>query len=230
MTVSDPGRVVIFGAGGLGREMLQVLRDIAAAGGAAECVAFIVDPGLAAPEAVQGVPVHRDAMAMLRSDAALRVVVALGDPVAREAVAARLTAAAGARFATLLHPAAWLGATVAIAEGSMIYGFSSVTADVRIGRHALINPGCSIAHDCVLEDFATLGPAVALAGGVRVAHGAELGIGARVAPRLRVGRGAIVGAGAVVIGDVASGATVAGVPARELSRSPATPEQSERLA
>ena len=217
MTVSDPGRVVIFGAGGLGREMLQVLRDIAAAGGAAECVAFIVDPGLAAPEAVQGVPVHRDAVAMLRSDAALRVVVALGNPVAREAVAARLVAAVGARFAALLHPAAWLGATVALGEGSMMFGFSSATANVSIGRHVLINPGCTIAHDCVLEDFVTLAPSTALAGGVVVERGAKLGIGASVAPRLRIGAGALVGAGAVVIRDVAAGTTVAGVPARPLS-------------
>lgn len=221
MTTNDPGRVLLFGAGGLGREMLQVLRDIAATGRAAECVAFVVDAGLAAPEAVQGVPVRRDAVAMLRSDAALRVVVALGNPAAREAVVARLMAEAGARFATLLHPTAWLGATVAVGEGSMVFGFFSATADVRIGRHALINPGCTIAHDCVLEDFATLAPAVALAGGVRVEHGAELGIGARVAPRLCIGRGAVVGAGAVVIRDVAPGATVAGVPAREIPRSSA---------
>jgi acetyltransferase EpsM len=228
MNTNDPGRVLIFGAGGLGREMLQVLRDIAAAGGAAECLAFVVDPGLAAPEAVQGVPVRRDAVAMLRSDTGLRVVVALGNPAAREAVAARLAAEAGARFATLLHPTAWLGAKVAVGEGSMVFGFSSATTDVRIGQHVLINPGCSIAHDCVLDDFATLAPAVALAGGVRVEHGAELGIGARVAPRLCIGHGAMVGSGAVVIRDVAPGATVAGVPARELSCTPTAPGLNAR--
>jgi acetyltransferase-like isoleucine patch superfamily enzyme len=40
----------------------------------------------------------------------------------------------------------------------------------------------------------------------------------------------MLGAGAVVIRDVALGATVGSVLAREWSRSPATPEQSERLA
>ena len=66
--------------------------------------------------------------------------------------------------------------------------------------------------------------------GVRVEHGAKLGIGTRIATRLRVGRCAMLGAGAVVIRDVALGATVGSVLARELSRSPATPEQSERPA
>jgi acetyltransferase-like isoleucine patch superfamily enzyme len=58
---------------------------------------------------------------------------------------------------------------------------------------------------------------------VRVELGAKLGIGARVAPWLRVGRCTMVGAGAVVIRDFAPGATVAGVPARELSCTPAAP-------
>lgn len=63
---------------------------------------------------------------------------------------------------------------------------------------------------------------------VRVEHGAKLGIGARVAPWFRVGRCTMVGAGAVVIRDFAPGATVAGVPARELSRSLPRPEQNAR--
>ena len=134
--VASPGRVLIFGAGGLGREMLQVLRDIAASGGAAECIAFAVDPGVPAPDTVDGLPVRRDAVAMLRSDATLRVVVALGNPAARASVAARLLAEAGARFVTLLHPAAWVGATVSIEEGSMVFGFSSATANTKFTTYS----------------------------------------------------------------------------------------------
>jgi UDP-2-acetamido-3-amino-2,3-dideoxy-glucuronate N-acetyltransferase len=47
-----------------------------------------------------------------------------------------------------------------------------------------------------------------------VARGASIGSGAVVLGGVRVGAGALVGAGAVVTKDVASGATVAGVPAR----------------
>lgn len=213
-----PGRVAIFGAGGLAREMRQVMRDIAAAGQPSDLVAFIVDPGLEAPDTVHGVPVARDAVAMLRADAGLRIVVALGDPAAREAAVARITAAVGPRFATLVHPRAWIGDTVTIGEGSMIFGFTSATTDVRIGRHVLINPACAIAHDCVLEDFATLAPGVILAGGVRLEAGCNLGTGAKVLPRQCIGRGAVVGGGALVRATVAAGSTVVGVPARRLAR------------
>ena len=213
-----PGRVAIFGAGGLGRELLQVMRDIAASGLPCEPVSFIVDPGLDAPASLHGVPVARDAVAMLRADPGLRMVVALGDPAAREAVVARITASTGPRFATLLHPRAWIGDTVEVGEGSMIFGFASATTDIRIGRHVLVNPACAIAHDCVLEDFATLAPGVMLAGGAWLEAGCNLGTGAKVLPRQRIGRGAVVGGGALVRAAVAAGATVVGVPARDLAR------------
>jgi sugar O-acyltransferase (sialic acid O-acetyltransferase NeuD family) len=210
---SAPGRVAIFGAGGLGREVLALLRALAEAGGATSCPSFLVDAESPAPAAVHGVLVRRDAESFLRADPDCAVVLALGDPRARARVAARL---AGARFATLVHPGAWIGSFVEIGAGSLLLGPCSASADIRIGRHVLVNPGCTIAHDGVLEDFATLGPGVALAGGVHLEEGAELGIGARVAPRLRIGAGALVGAGAVVIADVPPGARVAGVPARPL--------------
>jgi UDP-2-acetamido-3-amino-2,3-dideoxy-glucuronate N-acetyltransferase len=50
----------------------------------------------------------------------------------------------------------------------------------------------------------------------RVRRGASLGSGAVILGGVTIGEGALVGVGAVVRSDVASGATVAGVPARLL--------------
>jgi acetyltransferase-like isoleucine patch superfamily enzyme len=51
-----------------------------------------------------------------------------------------------------------------------------------------------------------------------VERGASLGSGATILGGVRIGAGALVGAGAVVTADVGPGETVAGVPARVLSR------------
>jgi acetyltransferase-like isoleucine patch superfamily enzyme len=50
-----------------------------------------------------------------------------------------------------------------------------------------------------------------------VEDGASIGSGALILGGVRIGSGALVGAGAVVTRDVAPGATIAGVPGREIS-------------
>ena len=98
----------------------------------------------------------------------------------------------------------------------MILGPCSITTDIIIGRHVLLNPLVAVSHDCQLADYATLSPAVALAGAVEIDEGAELGTGATVIPRQHVGSWSVVGAGATVIRRVPPNAVVAGTPARQI--------------
>ena len=48
----------------------------------------------------------------------------------------------------------------------------------------------------------------------------RIGAGAKILGNIRIGDFAVIGANAVVVKDVAPGAVVAGVPARELRREP----------
>lgn len=199
--------IAIYGAGGLGREVLQLLRAAHL-----PCAGFVVDPDFDAAELIDGVRVYKeiDELAARRS---IKFVIAIGNHVHRARIVARTSSKIGQRFATVVHPAAQIGRTVTIGEGSIVLGMVSITSDVIVGKHVLINPGTTVAHDCNLADFATIGPSCALAGGVVLEGGAELGIGAAVAPRIRIGAGAMVGAGAMCIRDVPPNTTVVGIPA-----------------
>jgi acetyltransferase EpsM len=61
-----------------------------------------------------------------------------------------------------------------------------------------------------------LGPGALLGGAAQVCAGAFVGLGARIRDHVRVGPDATVAMGAVVVGEVPSGITVAGIPAQAM--------------
>ena len=142
--------VAIYGCGGLGRELLQVLRDMGR-----RCAGFVVDPGYEAQRSINGIEVHRS-IGALSGDPSVQFVIGLGNPILRARVATKVEQEIGPRFATLVHPRSWIGSSVSIGTGSVVFGLSSISADTKLGRHVLVNPGTTIAHDCDLAHFATL--------------------------------------------------------------------------
>jgi len=210
--------LVIVGAGGFGRETAELVRAVAAAGLPWELAGFVDDaPGLQGAS-VLGLPVlGPSGWVVDRPD--VDVVVCLGTPRAldrRPAMVDRL-ALPTARYATLVHPAAVIAASVVVGVGTVIHATTVATADAFIGDHVQIMPGCVITHDDRVADFVTMGAGARLAGNVTVDRGAYVGSGALVREGVTIGAGALIGMGAVVVDDVPPGETWVGVPARRLA-------------
>jgi hypothetical protein len=94
----------------------------------------------------------------------------------KQALAQRLTAPGG-RFATLLHPRAWISASARLGQGVVVGPFADVSADARGGDYVTLNAYASIGHDAQVGDFSTLSGYVDLMGGVKVGRAAFLGSG-----------------------------------------------------
>lgn len=122
---------------------------------------------------------------------------------------------AGYRFASIVHPSAIVAGNAVLSEGAQIMAGAVIQTGCHVGFNAIINTGSVVDHDCHIGDHAHIAPGATLSGGVVVGEGAHVGTGAIVIQGIRIGRNSLVAAGAVVIRDVADGATVSGVPARE---------------
>ncbi|MES2033905.1 MAG: NeuD/PglB/VioB family sugar acetyltransferase [Pseudomonadota bacterium] len=144
-----------------------------------------------------------------------RMVMGLTDPAGKAAVADTLLQAGG-KFASLVHPRAWVTDTARVGTGVIIGPFADVSADACVSDFTSINGYASVGHDVNLGAYSTLSGYVDLTGYVTVGAGSFFGSGARVLPSVKVGQHCTVGAGAVVVRNVPDGATVYAAPARKL--------------
>ena len=210
--------LVVVGAGGFGRETLDV---VAALNAQSKDPVFdllgVID---ADPSGLNLERLRAREVAYLGTEAewiaqgiSANFVVAIGSPNVRENVA-RLFREAGFSAATIVHPSAGVGAATKIGAGSIVCGGAQISTNVRVGEHVHINPNATIGHDTILADFVSVNPAAVVSGDVTVDSHVLIGAGAVVLQGLAVGTGSIVGAAACVVRNVPATTTVKGVPAQ----------------
>jgi sugar O-acyltransferase (sialic acid O-acetyltransferase NeuD family) len=204
-------RILIVGAGGFGREVLQWARH-AWPEHAKNIAGFLsADPtkldGHATNLPIVGSP---DDFEPQPTDGLL---LAIGIPQVRRQVAEELEAR-GARFLTLIHPTAIVADTAEIGSGTVICPYAIVSDAVRLGRFVLLNYHASLGHDASTDDFAVLSPYASLGGGASVGEDGFLGLHASVAPRRHAGRGCHVTMNSAVMHDTEDDVMVFGVPGR----------------
>jgi len=206
-------KLLIIGAGGFGREVLQYALDIKGAGGADWEIGGFLDDNLSALDnysydykvigTIKGHDVSGGNV----------YICAIGDPATKLAIGRRFLSG-GADFINIVHPTAYVGESSKLGVGVVLCPKSAVTTDAEIGNFVAVDinsicshdvkvgEGCTISHFCDLTGFTTLG------------EGVFLGSGVSVIPSVKIGDYATIGAGAVVLRDVSARELVYGVPAK----------------
>lgn len=212
-------KIVIYGAGGFGREVLQIVNDINKNAHDAiwNPLGFLVDKEYLSDTLVNGLPIL-GTLDWLKSQPDVLVVVALGSASSRRRICEKIENEVGDCFATVVHPRAWLGDYVELGKGSIICAGTLITTNIKIGRHVHVNIGSTIGHDAILNEYVTLNPSVNVSGNVEIGEGCEIGTGSVLIPHVEVGEWSIVGAGSVVTKSLPADVTAVGAPARAVKQ------------
>ena len=206
MTQATP-RLLILGCGTFAVQTLEIAEEA----GGWEPAGFINSFEVPAPGTLlEGLPVFAlDALPWGPDDG----LVVSGAVSNRRRVAIEELSRRGYRFATLVHPTAYISRRATLREGTVVNSGVQLSIYVELGPHAIINRGATIGHHTKVGAFATVGPGVTIAGSVVIGEGAYIGAGSVIREGSAIGQGAVVGAGAVVVKPVAAHTLVTGVPA-----------------
>lgn len=212
---SDCRRIVIVGAGGFGREVLQWARD-AWPDHHSLISGFLSDDPRRLDGFATGVGIL-STVGDYRPVDGDYLLLGIGVPYLRRRLAEQLLAL-NTRFLTLVHPQAMVAPTASVGEGAVICPFTVISDSAILGRFVLANYHTSLGHDAVAGEYAVLSPYATLGGEARVDDEVFLGLHASVGPGITVGSRSKVSANSCVLAATAADSLVYGVPGRVVRR------------
>lgn len=210
-------KIVIIGAGGFGREILELINQINIKGKTWEVIGFIDE--ITSNKVVQRIPVLGgiDYLNDYKSGD-LYAVTAIGNTKAKEKIVERITNA-NIKYPTLIHPSVNLPGDIElyeIGEGSVVCANSLISVNSKIGKHVHINVYGAVGHDAIVGDYCSVMSGAIISGNVRVGRRSYIGVGAKIIEKITIGEDATVGMGSVLVRDVNPNTGVFGNPAREI--------------
>jgi len=217
----DTGSNSIFGlvgAGGLGREVMEWVREGLKDKLPESCEIFLVESDPSSSMRNETPILSVQEFSALQGEKTFAVAVA--DSNFRELISVVLERTG--IFATpLIAASASVSEYSTVGKGPVICRNAIVSPDTEIGNFFVANNNSYIAHDVRVGNYVTIGPGAVCCGNVDIQDHAFIGAGALLRPgtpheKLTIGRGAVVGIGAVVVSDVEDFSVVAGNPAKPL--------------
>lgn len=207
--------LVIYGAGGLGREVLELARQINEKEKRWKDFMFVIDG--AGGTTVNGAKVFSYDELKNRNQQDTEVALGIGEPAIKEKLLKKVRTD-GWKTPSLIHPQVYIPATTSVGEGVIIQKYAFISCNVLIENDVYIQPHTNVGHDCVLKTGGMLSGFCNLAGEVHIGKYAFLGISSCVKEHVSVGDYAIVGMGSAVYKDLEDGVIAVGNPARVMKR------------
>ena len=204
--------LIIIGAGGRGREVLECIKEINRVKPVWNVLGFLSD--------------YPDVLDEYQCDASIigeihnwtptkkeKYVLAIDDPHAREKLA-RIFLEKGAEFTTLISPRATIQSHVTVGYGSIILGNSIILNNTHIGKFALI-AGSTIGDSAILGDFCNTNGFTNVTNAV-LGNRVVIGSHAVILNKRKIGDDALIYAGSIVFTNVKAGTKMMGNPAKKV--------------
>jgi sugar O-acyltransferase (sialic acid O-acetyltransferase NeuD family) len=205
--------LLIYGAGGAGRELAYALSLDSNSEAAWRVAGFIDDTEHYKGKTINGIPVL-GGIEYLMNYSGNVVVTIVENPLIRQQLILKIRENDKIIFPLIVSAKANVSPYVEFGEGCIVSPLNFVQPNIKIGKFVWLNGGNRIGHDSMIGDYTTVYSAVLIGGGVSIGKQCVIGSGAIILPNVKIGDGSIIGAGALVNKNIPQNVIAAGVPAK----------------
>ena len=204
--------VVIIGAGGFGREVLETINQL-------KDFNFIgfLDDNKKKGSKCNGYPVLGKIDWLLKRDrylSPLGVVISIADPYKRQEIVSKLKTINNLWFPTIVHPSVSIPKSTTIEDGVIIQNNCFISCNVSINEFTHVNCFSIIGHDCIIGKYCTLSPSTKIMGNVAIGDRVFFGVNASTSQGIKIGDDSVIGGASFVLENIPKQSCYYGSPAK----------------
>lgn len=210
------GTLVIYGAGGLGREILDLSRKINKKLKRWSDILFVDDNKK--QNVINDAKVYTFEEILFDINIDIRYcefVIATGEPEIRYRLYKKLLDE-DFYLTNIISPNAEISEYADLGKGNIIFDGCIIGPNVCMGDNNVIYAGGFLGHDCNMGNNCVLCPNVKIGGDTFIDNNVFLGIGSSVRNALKIKEYAVIGMGAVIISNIEKDWIMAGNPGRKI--------------
>ena len=190
-------RLAIYGTGGTGREVHEIVSAVDPARERWEELVF-VDDVTDARELYGSRVMPFEELASLYGPDEVEFVIAVGEPASRELLFDRV-AGRGYGFATVVHPSAFVSPSARLGRGVFVKMQSIVSAEAVLEDNVFVQADVIVGHDVHVGRHTQISAYSHIAGNAELGERCYLGVRASVREECRMGDDVVLAMGAVVM-------------------------------
>lgn len=209
-------KIVLFGAGGFGKEVAGIIQWINKIKPSYDVLGFVVGKKyFEKGKIINGLPLLGDENWILEHMKDVVCVCTIADPHPK-AVIQRFLCEKGVKFETIISPTAVVSPLSIIGSGCVIYPHVAISPNVFIGDGVLLNAYVTVGHDVIIDKYTSVMPTTGISGNCVIGEEVSIGGHAFVLPGKKIGCNSVVAAGSIVFSNVKANTTVLGNPAKRM--------------
>lgn len=206
--------IVIYGAGGFGREVACLIKQINEISLSWNLLGFL-DDGKCIGDKNEYGPILGGIAELNAWKTPISVVIAMGNPEIIKTIVSKIKNEI-VEFPNIIAPNVCLldENSLVMGKGNVICSNSIISCNVKLGDFNILNVYVQVGHDTQLGNYNVAMPSVNISGGILIDECNLFGVKSTVLQYLKIGVGITLAAGSVLMKNTTDNTTYLGNPAR----------------